>query len=163
MNNHTQLYLSLPTVFAADLLHTVIYPHCLSSFHGKIPVNPEGLLNFPMIEIKDVEKSDGRHLQLNIHSLLMNFRPLFLLSLYNWVCDPVWATATLPEAASWPLKIGRYIVNIVQSRIILLNSTSLPEPSDNHLGYPTGATFHSALSAFDRSECSCATCKVRLQ
>lgn len=151
MNTHTQLYLSIPTVFAADLLHTVIYPHCFSSFHGKLPVNPEGSLKHPMIEIKDVEKSDGRDLELSIHSILLNFRPSFLLSLYNWVCSPIWDTATLPEAASWPLKIGRYVVKIVQTRMILLNSTSLPEPADNHLGYPTGATFHSALTNRNRT------------
>ena len=150
-NNNTQMYIALPTVFAADLLHTVIYPHNASSYQGRIPACMEDDLNEPMFEIKDVENPDGRQLQLTISSLLLNFRPLFLMNLYNWVCDPIWDTANLPEAASWPLKKGQYDVAIHHSHVMLMESVIQPEPSDLGKGFPAGATFHGILT--NRNRC----------
>lgn len=150
MNTYTQLYVATPTILAADLLHMVVYPHNASSYGGRLPFSLNDPLNIPMLEVKDVEKSEGRNLELNLQSVLLNFRPLFLLGLYNWVCDPVWATSELPEAASWPAKIGKYTVNLIESRLLLLNSTSLPEPSESHAGFPAGATFHSILTNRNR-------------
>lgn len=150
MNTYTQLYVRIPTLMVADLLHMVIYPHNASSYGGRLPFSLNDPLDAPMLEVKDVEKSEGRDLILNLQSILLNFRPLFLLSLYNWVCDPIWATSELPEAASWPAKIGKYTVDIIESRLLLLNSTSLPEPSESHAGFPAGATFHSILTNRNR-------------
>lgn len=145
------MYISLPTVFAADLLHMVLYPHNASSYQGRIPACLGDNLNDPMLEIKDIEKPEGRELELTISSLLFNFRPLFLMSLYNWVCDPIWDTANLPEAASWPLKKGQYDVAIHHSHLMLTESVIKPEPSDLSHGFPAGATFHGILTNRNRS------------
>ena len=148
LNTSTRIVLSLPTLFIADTINTVLFPQNGSSYHTRIPTDPEYPLTTPMLLLVDEETVKGRNLQLRLAHWLVNIRPLFFLTLYNWVCDPVWETADWPEAADWPKKVGNYDVHLTKCRAVVSNSTQLPEPS--HPAYPARLTLFGCFTNMNR-------------
>ena len=130
----------IPTVLLSDLTHIIVYPDNATSYHLRFPLNQEGSLLEPMIVLKDEENKDRRELQLVLNQFLLNAQPFYFFSLYNWVCDPVWATYDYPEIADCPAKIGFYHININDFILAIFNSTSLPESSDHETGASGGVT-----------------------
>ena len=140
----------MPTVFAADLLSPIIYPHCGDSYLHSIPVNTEAPITIPMIEIIDYEKPEGRTLHLHLNTCLCNIKPVFFMHLYNWVCDPIWATAELPESSNWPLKVGNYGITFHDSILMVMNS-SRSTNSDDFINI----SFHSIYTGLQTSCLGC--------
>lgn len=148
----------IPTLLLSDLTHITLYPQNATSYHSKIPVDPNAPITQPMLVLIDEEKADRRDLQLALSRCLFNFQPFFFFSFYYWACEPVWATYDFPEAANWPAKIGVYKVTLNEFILCVMNSTSLPEPSDHEIdketgqmiSFPAGAMVHSMLTNRNR-------------
>lgn len=141
----------IPTLFLSDLTHITLYPQNATSYHSKIPFDPNAPITTPMLCLIDEERADKRSFRLDLTRCLFNFQPFFFFSFYYWACEPVWATYDFPEAANWPAKIGEYAIHLPEFVLCLMNSTALPEPSDHEfdketgkmVSFPAGAMFHS--------------------
>ena len=146
----------IPTVLLSDLTHVIVYPDNATSFHSRFPLNQESSLVEPMIVLRDEESKDRRELRLALNQFLLNAQPFYFFSLYNWVCDPVWATYEFPEAENWPAKVGFYHIDVDDFILAVFNSTSLPESSDHEtkdsgtITLSAGAMVHSLLTNRNR-------------
>lgn len=157
-NTFTQVLVVIPTLLLSDLTHITLYPQNATSYHAKIPVDPDAPITQPMLRLLDEERIDRRSLRLDLSRSLLNLQPFFFFSFYYWACDPVWATYDFPEAANWPAKIGEYQINLPDFIVCLMNSTALPEPSDHEfdketgqmVSFPAGAMLHSMLTNRNR-------------
>ena len=109
-NTSTCVLTLIPTLFLSDLTHITLYPQNATSFHSKIPVDPDAPISTPMLRLIDEERADKRTFRLDLTRCLVNFQPFFFFSFYYWTCEPVWATYDFPEAANWPAKIGEYAI-----------------------------------------------------
>lgn len=157
-NTSTCVLTLIPTLLLSDLTHITLYPQNATSFHSKIPVDPDAPISTPMLRLIDEERADKRTFRLDLTRCLVNFQPFFFFSFYCWTCEPVWATYDFPEAANWPAKIGEYTIHFSEFVVCLMNSTALPEPSDHEfdketgkmVAFPAGAMFHSMLTNRNR-------------
>ena len=123
-NTSTRLSLVIPSFLLADSVHLVFLPDAYVS-----PLVPFDSLIDPLepsLVLTDFEGSE-RMLTLQLRWPLINLRPRFLLSLYHWGTEPLWATYDLPQAKDWPAKKGRYAIRVNGATLAVMRSTSIPE------------------------------------
>ena len=123
-NTSTRLSLVIPSFLLADSVHLVFLPDAYFS-----PLVPFDSLVDPLepaLVLTDFEGPE-RMLTLQLRRPLINLRPRFLLSLYHWGTEPLWATYDLPQAKEWPGKKGRYSIHVDGATLAAMRSTSIPE------------------------------------
>ena len=123
-NTSTRISLVIPSFLLADSVHVVFLPDAYMS-----PLVPFDSLvdpREPALVLTDFEGLE-RTLTLQLRRPLINLRPRFLLSLYHWGTEPLWATYDLPQAKEWPGKKGHYIIHVDGATLAVMRSTSIPE------------------------------------